>query len=116
MPALHRDVLDGGIYTVFLLITPMTEDNGTVKMFLNSHKWERNWRLSSEDVLKQVKLQTGIDPEPIIMTGEMYDIVVFDGRLLHQSVYNNTTDDRIVFGFFLFDEVKYPNYVNQYGP
>lgn len=110
MGPLHRDDVVGPIYSVFFFLTPVTKDNGTVKIYLDSQKWERNWRSSSERVLKQVERQTGVTLEPMLMEGELHDIVVFDGRLLHQSVYNSTKEARIVKSFTLFDAHNYPNY------
>lgn len=116
MGPLHRDDVDGPhIYSVFFLVTPVTKDNGTVQIYPNSQKWKRNWRLSTEDVLKKVERETGVAPVPILMEGERYDIVLFDGRLLHQSVYNITKDVRVAFTFTLFDAAKYPNYFDWVG-
>ena len=115
MGPLHRDDVCGPIYSVFFLVTPVTKVNGTVQIYQDSQKWERNWRLSLEDVLKKAERDTGITPVPTLMEGECYDIVVFDGRLLHQSVYNFTRDVRIVFAFSLFDAEKYPNYLASVG-
>ena len=46
----------------------------------------------------------------MLIEGEKYDIVVFDSRLLHQSVYNSTKDVRIVISFSLYDAAAYPDY------
>ena len=111
MGPLHRDDVAGPIYSVFLLITPVTKENGTVQIYLGSQKWKRYLNSASEDVLKNVEREIGVTPVPILLEGEQYDLVVFDGRLLHQSVYNYTKDTRITFAFSLFDASKFPNYV-----
>ena len=109
MPAMHRDDLVLA-YSVFFLLSPVTKENGTVKIFLDSQKWELNERLSEEDNLKKHMSASGEMPSSISLVGDKFDIVIMDGRLLHRSVYNSTNDVRNVFSFTLFDEKKYPGY------
>ena len=102
---LHRDA-DLQVYSIFFLLTPITFDNGSVQIYLGSQTWPRNYRLSSENVLKKRG-----NPAPTYLIGKTHDIVAFDGRLLHRSVYNSTQDTRIAFGFTLFDASKMENRV-----
>jgi hypothetical protein len=95
---LHRDA-DLQVYSIFFLLTPITLDNGSIQIYLGSQTWPRNYRLSSEN------------PAPTYLIGKTHDIVAFDGRLLHRSVYNSTKDTRIAFGFTLFDASKEENRV-----
>jgi ectoine hydroxylase-related dioxygenase (phytanoyl-CoA dioxygenase family) len=47
-----------------------------------------------------------------MMTGKRGDVVAFDGRLLHQSVKNITSNFRNVISFSLFDGKRHPSYKN----
>jgi hypothetical protein len=114
-PQLHRDDI-AEVYTVFVLLSPVTRENGSVQVYLGSQKWPRSYRLSSEDVLKARERQVGTPvDEPVWIIGERYDIVALDGRLLHRSVFNTTDDVRTTFCFTVFCGGKFPNYISQYG-
>ena len=42
-------------------------------------------------------------PNPIMVKGKRGDVVAFDARLLHQSVYNSSKDFRNLLSLSLFD-------------
>ena len=103
---LHRDFVDSHMYSVFFLLTRVTMDNGAVKIYLNSTKWERDPKQSTAEQLKKYERKLGKFPFHEVMMGDPCDLFAFDGRLLHQSSPNSSQDVRIVFAFTLYDAAK----------
>lgn len=110
-PTLHRDFLEKYVYSIFLLLSPITRDNGTVQLFLKSSSWERNEKRNTEDVIKHNEIKSGTSAESLMIMGEECDVIAFDARLLHQSMPNTSDNTRIVFSFTLYDSSRnsYPS-------
>ena len=101
---MHRDNNDSNrrVISIFSAGTPITENNGAVRVYLNSSEWIRNYRLGTKDKLRRHQGYKFVD-----MMGDQCDIFAFDGRLLHQSVRKTTEGDvHIVFAFTLYDSAK----------
>ena len=114
-PTLHRDNLEKFVYSVFFLLTPMTSENGTVRIYLKSSKWEKDFKRNTEEVIKHNERKFGTCAESRLMLGEESDLIAFDARLLHQSMPRTILDseERIAFSFTLYDSSRhsYPSMV-----
>ena len=123
--ALHRDFLNSHVYSVMFLLTRVTQDNGAVKIFLNSTHWELDDKRSSKvmwyyyyclsslilylfskETEQYQQRKSGVVPEFVTLMGVEGDVVAFDARLLHQSLRNTTEETRIVFSFSMYDASK----------
>ena len=80
------------LYTVWIPIDEVTEDNGCVTMFLKSQGTPIDYRRKNQH--KKFKKKR-------ILKGELGDIFIFDGRLHHRSEANTTDAIRSVFTFGL---------------
>jgi ectoine hydroxylase-related dioxygenase (phytanoyl-CoA dioxygenase family) len=111
-PTLHRDFLEKHVFSVFFLLTPVTRDNGTVRVYLKSTKWEKDHKKSTEQVVRRNERKFGTS-ESLLMLGEECDVIAFDSRLLHRSMPNMTDSERIVFAVSLYDSKRnsYPSLV-----
>ena len=101
--AMHRDWIESGAYTVFFLLTRMTKENGSVTIYPGSQYWSRNYQHRGSDLELKIQRKKGPMQEPITLTGEVGDIFLFDGRLMHRSVRNVTKDEtRASFSFIMY--------------
>ena len=88
--------------SIFFACTPITENNGAVRVYLNSSEWIRNYRLGTEDELRRHQGYKFVD-----MIGDQCDVFAFDERLLHQSLKNTTEGDvHDIFAFTLYNSAK----------
>ena len=101
MPPLHRDDILEGVYSVFFLLTDISEKSGSVRIYKGSQKCPRNMRHTGDADL--CHFFQGKVPNPIMVKGKRGDVVAFDARLLHQSVYNSSKDFRNLLSLSLFD-------------
>ena len=106
-PCLHRDDNVSGYYSVFFLLTRLTDMNGSVDVYENSEECPRNPKVGINEVLQNLEPSLHV---PVRMIGNVGDIFTFDGRLLHQSDVNSTHEKRVVFSFSVYDSTKYKKY------
>jgi hypothetical protein len=109
---LHRDFLEENVYSVHFLLTPVTEDNGTVKIFLNSSVWERDPKLGTEDLVRSIERKMKMTASSVLMLGDACDVIAFDARLLHQSCPNTTEGERVMFVFTVYDSSQHKHMMN----
>lgn len=106
-PSLHRDVNDEGHYSVFFLLTDVTMENGTVRIYP-----ETQHQYLYEKQCEDYNARSNVE-QAVYLLGSKFDIFVFDGRLLHRSQMNNTCNSRLVLSFAVYDKTKYKG--NYYG-
>ena len=113
IPPLHRDDILEGVYSVFVLLTDIdTVDAGSVRIHSHTQKCPRDMSNSGAYDLKRFYASHQLLDNCTMMTGKRGDVVAFDGRLLHQSVKNITSNFRNVISFSLFDGKRHPSYKN----
>ena len=98
-PALHRDLNDPNHYSVFFLLTKMTEDNGSVLIYPGTHNVPRHFK----DNAARVEGIMAKGEAPNKMVGDVCDCIAFDARLLHRSLNSTADHIRVLFAFTIYD-------------